>query len=239
MNELSIILAGFSAVSCVILFFVYLFYLPDMQKTVAGKFACGGLLLTLAVVQITHVVAFTQAIDLLSSKLYSVLLAAIPVMLFFFSRELLFHGGKPAVQDLVHILPLVVVLLLPVSIAPIAAFLFGCGYAFYILRKVLVLRSHLPRFRFEKFFFALFFAMTLVALALGLSLSVIDHSFFYHGYAACVSIAMVLVVTALLAFPELLSDVLLASESAYAKTRLADVDIAGSAQIFRWCMFQR
>ena len=135
MNELSIILAGFSAVSCVILFFVYLFYLPDMQKTVAGKFACGGLLLTLAVVQITHVVAFTQAIDLLSSKLYSVLLAAIPVMLFFFSRELLFHGGKPAVQDLVHILPLVVVLYYRSALRPLPRFCLVAGTRFTYCAK--------------------------------------------------------------------------------------------------------
>lgn len=230
MNELSIILAGFSAVSCCLLFFVYLFYLPDMQKTAAGKVACGGLLLTLAALQVTHVSSFMHGTDLLSSRLYAVFLAAVPVMLYFFSRELLFHGAKPVVRDLLHVLPLLLVLVLPISMAPLAAFLLGCCYTFYILRKVLALRRHLPRFRFEKFFFGLFFAMTLVALILGLSLSFIDHSLFYHGYAGCISIAMVLVITALLAFPELLSDVLLASESAYAKTRLAGVNIADSAE---------
>ena len=67
--------------------------------------------------------------------------------------------------------------------------------------------------------------MTLIALALGLALPLIDPMFFYHAYAACISLAMVLVISALMIFPELLSDVWLASETVYTQSKLGKVNI--------------
>ena len=72
--------------------------------------------------------------------------------------------------------------------------------------------------------------MTLVALALGLSLSVIDHSFFYHGYAACVSIAMVFVTKVKQLIQASSSIVSFCASSSFLKTLLADLYIARSAQ---------
>ena len=106
MNELSAVLSGFSAVTCFILCIVYLFSLPEMQKTIVGKITCLALMFTLALVQLAHVHYFFSGDDLLGSRYYLLLLSLVPVTFYFFFRELLFHGSRPGVRDAVHLLPL-------------------------------------------------------------------------------------------------------------------------------------
>jgi len=226
MSLFSAILAGYSVVACCILCLVYLFSLPEMKKTVVGKITCVVMMVCLALLQICHVSFFTHGTDLLANQFYLILLALVPVSFYFFFRTLLFHQNQPSRMDFIHMMPLVLVLVLPGYWAVLSTFLFGCAYTFVICQKVLRLRAHIPRFRFERFFLILFFLMTLVALGLGLALPVMDSMFFYHAYSACISVAMVLVVSALLVFPELLSDVWLASEAAYSKTRLGKINVS-------------
>lgn len=227
MNLLSVILAGYSIVSCCLLCMVYLFSLPDMQKTTTGKVTCTALMASLALVQFAHLLHFTNDTELLNTRVYIVILAVVPGAFYFFSRELLFHGEKPQPKDLLHGLWLVPILFLPSRWATLLAFIAGCGYTAFIFLKVLRLRTSVPRFRFERFFFGVFFIMNVVALLLGLLLPLLDPAVFFHAYAACISLAMVLIVAALLVFPDLLSDVLLASEAVYATSKLANVDVAG------------
>lgn len=225
MKELSAIFAGFSIVSCFMLCGVYLFSLPGMKKSAIGKITCTGLLLTLALVQISHLLHFLREIELLEQRWYAVLLASVPVNFYFFSRELLFHGEQPSIKDLAHGVVVVIALVAPLPWAVVLSFVAGCGYTALIFFKVLKLRVKIPRFQFERFFFALFLAMNVAALLLGVLAPWLNASVFYHGYSVSISIAMVLVTTALLVFPELLSDVLLASETVYAKSKLGNVDV--------------
>ncbi len=225
MNQFSTILAGYSVVTCLILCGLYLFSLPDMEKTQAGKVTCTSLMVSLAAVQLAHIQFFLHSVPLLSFKAYALLLAAVPICFYFFSRHLLFHGQRPSTKDLQHGVLFVVVLLLPMPWAAMASFVAGCCYTFYVFMKVMRMRTQVPRFRFERFFFALFFAMNIIALAMGVTAPWLSPDLFYHGYAGSISIAMILISTALLIFPELLTDVLLASETVYAKSKLENVNV--------------
>jgi len=220
------ILAGFTIVACLIFAGVYLFSLPGMNKTPVGKTCCTLLMVAFAILQFAHIQYFLNEIPLLSSRWYAVLLATTPLTFYFFSRELLFHGEQPQPKDLAHGLLLILVLILPLPWASVASFAAGCCYTLYIYIKIMRMRTQIPRFRFERFFFALFVAMNILALALGLTAPWLNEGMFYHGYAASISIAMILVTTALLVYPELLTDVLLASETVYAKSKLDNVDVA-------------
>lgn len=230
MNELNVALAGYSVISCLLLCLVYLLSLPEMQKTRISKIACIVLMTVLALVQFAHLLYFIHDTPLLSYRTYALLLGIVPVAYFFFSREILFHNEKLQLHDLTHAALPFLVLLLPLKLAPTAAFLAGCGYTFYIYIKVQRLRRHVPRYKFENFFFALFFAMNVIALLLGLFIPFVEPTFFFHAYSACISVAMILVVAALLVFPDLLSDVLLASQTAYAKSKLGSIDVEGKRQ---------
>ncbi len=226
-NNINAALAGYSVVSLLLLCMIYLFSLPEMHKTRIGKVACIVLMTVLALVQFAHLLYFIHSTPLLSFRSYALLLGIVPVAYFFFCREILFHNEKLSIHDLAHAALLILVLLLPLKLAPTAAFLAGCGYTFHIYFKVQRLRRHIPRFKFEKFFFAVFFAMNVIALILGLFIPFVEPMFFFHAYSACISVAMILVVAALLVFPDLLSDVLLASQTAYAKSKLGNIDVDG------------
>jgi len=229
-NEISTALAGFGVVCCIILASVYLFSLPGMHKTVTGKVTCTVLMLSLAVLQFTHLLHFVHGTELLSKRWYGLLLAITPLSFFFFSRELLFHGDKPSRRDLIHALFPLSIAFIPMPWAAVASFAIGCLYTLYIFVKIIRLRTQIPRFAFERFFFGLFFGMNVLALALGLAAPWLDNNFFFHGYSSSISIALVLITSALLIYPELLTDVLLASETIYAKTKLGNVDVDQSKQ---------
>lgn len=196
-----------------------------MQKSTIGKISCAVLMLSLAAIQLAHIFYFLHGSDLLGSHAYILLLALIPLGYYFFAREVLsLHSGvKP--PDGLYLVLLVVLLLLPLRLAAICTFIFGCACTIYIFSKTLRLRAHIPRYQFERFFFLLFVGMNVLALALGLSIGFLDEAFFFHAYAATISVAMILVVSVLLVFPELLSDVLLASETVYSRSKLDSVDV--------------
>ena len=226
MTEISIILAGFTIVACFILTGVYLFSLPGMNKTTVGRICCALLMAAFAILQFAHIRYFLNETPLLSMRWYVLMLATTPITFYFFSRELLFHGEKPQTKDLTHGLLLLVVLVLPLPWAAVTSFAAGFCYTLYIYIKILRLRTQIPRFRFERFFFAVFVAMNVLALALGLIAPWLNPGLFYHGYAGSVSVAMILVTSALLIYPDLLTDVLLASETVYAKSKLENVNVS-------------
>lgn len=225
LNHLSAALAGFSVVSALILLAAYLLFLPDMRKSVAGKLACSCILLSLALLQICHYDYFTFGSNLLESRLYGSVLVLIPPAFFFFSREILFPVVRYHWYHLLHGLPVIISFFLATSALPSLAFTFGTAYTFWIAITLLKLRGSHDRFKFEIFFFVLFALMALVALVLGLALPYMDPKVFFITYSNAISVAMILIVAALLFFPALLSDIMLITEMAYAKSKLSGVDV--------------
>jgi len=229
-NDLSILLTGFSVFAILILLVAYLFYLPDMRKSRGGKVACAFLLGSLALLQIAHYGYFSRNIDLLSYRAYGMLLTSIPALFFFFARVILIPEVEYKKWDALHGVAPLLGCILPVSILPPLAFTFGTAYTFWFARLVFRLRTHSERFKFEMFFFGLFALMAMTALILGLLLPYLDHRIYYTTYSNAVSIAMLLIVAALIFFPALLSDLLLITELAYAKSKLSGIDTETKVQ---------
>jgi AraC-like DNA-binding protein len=224
LNQVSGMLAAFTVVSTAILLFAYLFFLNDMAKTNAGKLACAAMLGCLGLLQLAHYTFFTAGVDHLVTRAYCAILMMTPISFFFFAREILFPDAHYRWSDLTHLIPLTAIPFLAVEIVPGAAFLIGTAYTFWFARIIFGLREQRSRFKFEIFFFGMFAIMAFAALVLGLSLPFIEHSFFYFAYSNSISIAMILVVAALLIFPELLGDIQLIVELSYAKSKIHGVD---------------
>jgi len=181
-NYFNILLTGFSIFTCLILLAAYLFFLPDMRKSRSSKISCIVLLLGLATLQSMHSMYFFEQLTLLDGRAYGFLLTLIPPSFYFFSRAILSGAtAQTHIQssDLAHGLPPILALILPISILPVVAFVFGTGYTFWFTRVIV----QLP-----------------------------------------ISIALLLILSSLLFFPELLSDILLVTEMAYANSRLGGID---------------
>ena len=215
---------GFSVFSAIVLLFAYLFFLKNMDKSAFSQASASVLLGALTLLQIAHLQHLKTGTELFESQVYLLLLLATPPSFYFFSKEVLLPGSRKSMWSLTHLLPLAFSFVVSADIVAPLAFVIGTGYAFWFARFVYGMREQRSRFRFEIFFFGLFALLALLVLILGISIPYMDSSVFYVSYANFIGIAILLVVAALIVFPELLSDVADAAQLTYASTTLKDVD---------------
>ncbi len=236
MTNLTIMLIGFSIFSCLILLSAYLWFLKDMRKTLWSKVSCSALLLSLTALQLLHFQYFQSATELLTTKVYGLLLAFVPICFYFFSRSILTQQTISSsrsdlkFKDLVHLVPIVIATMTPLEYVPVIAFGFGSMYTLWFTHVVIQARGQTKRFKFELFFFAMFALMAVVALVLGLLLPAIEPRLFFLVYANTISIALLCINAALLFFPALLTDILIVGELAYSKSKLDGVDVESKVE---------
>lgn len=224
-EQLTGVLAGFSICAAAVLLFAYLFFLPDMQKTTVGRIACAVLLTALASLQAEHLRFLQSGVDLFESRFYVLCLLLAPPSFYFFSREVLLPDRPKSLLMFVHFVPLLLSAVVPTRLIAPAAFVIGAGYAIWFAQFVYGMREQRSRFHIEMFFFGLFALMAVSVVILGLAIPYIDPAIFYLSYAIFTGIALLLVTSALLIFPELLSDISDAARSTYAITTLGGVDV--------------
>ena len=223
---LTLLIIGFSVFAAAILLFAYLFFLENMQKSIAGKSACAVLLLALTGLQLYHLnYLFFSVGDLFGHRPYVVLLLITPPSFYFFSREILLPDSKWSLWQVAHALPVLLSMFLPVNVIAAVAFTIGAGYSIWLVRVVYGMRRHIERFRFELFFFGFFAILAVLVLVLFVLVPYLSASVFYIAYANFTGVALFLVVAALLVFPEILDDITEVARITYAKTTLGDVDV--------------
>lgn len=224
--ELTTLIIGFSVFSAIVLLLAYLFFLRDMKKSSLSRASAAVLLGALTALQLLHLQHLQSGAPLFEQQLYVLLLLATPPSFYFFSKEVLLPGSRKSLWSVAHFLPLALSFVLPAGVVAPLAFVIGTGYAFWFARFVYGMRAQRGRFRFEIFFFGLFALLAALVLVLGLSIPYIDDSVFYVSYANFIGIAILLVVAALIFYPELLSDVAEAAQLSYATSTLGGVDKA-------------
>lgn len=218
------LLIGFSIVSAAILLIAYVFFLKEMQKTTIGLVACTCLLVGLTGLQLAHLDFLLTGADLFNSTAYVLLLLAVPPAFYFFSREILLPDSNSSVLQIVHLVPLSLAFWLPANLVIPAALTIGVGYSVWFARFVFGMRRQVRRFRFEMFFFGFFAILAVLVLILAILVPYVDSSVFFIAYADFTGIAIMLIVAALIVFPELLSDISDAARLTYASSTLNDVN---------------
>lgn len=222
--DVTILLIGFSIICGLVLLVAYLFFLLEMRKSLAGKLAASALLLCLIGLQLAHYAYFRFGLEPLENRLYGSLLIVVPLNFYFFSRVVLFPDVLSHWRDFLHALPLVFSHFVPIHWLVPMAFTIGSVYTIWFAQIVWRLGVQRSRFRFEMFFFGMFALMALFALGVGLALPYLSSHFFYLSYANAISLAMIAVLSALVFFPHLLSDLNEVTELAYSKSKLQGVD---------------
>lgn len=228
MTIASIITIGFSVISAAILLTAYLFFLKNVNKAWYAVASCVGLLGALCVLQFWHLAFFMDGTNVLADPAYRFWLFLAPPMFFFFSRATLLPDAPARPILLLHLAPLLLNFVPRYEVAIPAVFLLGTGYSFWLSNLILGTRAQRKRFKIEIFFFALFSVVAVFVLLLGLSVPYIDPAWFYPFYANSIGISFILIMGALLIFPDLLTELAEAAKLSYAASTLKDVDIAAS-----------
>lgn len=224
-EQITTLIIGFSVFSATILLLAYVFFLKNMHKSNVALLSCAALLGGLSGLQLKHLQYLQTGVDLFSTDAYVILLLVTPPSFYFFSKEVLLPENRKSVLSLLHFIPLALSFFIPTNIIAPFAFLVGTGYAFWFARFVFGMRTQRRRFKIEMFFFGLFALLALLVLILGLAIPYMDPAIFYVSYANFIGAALLLVVAALIVFPDLLSDISDAAQLAYASSTLTGVDV--------------
>lgn len=225
LNQFSILLCGFTVFSALTLIVAYTAFLPQQRKTALGKLFCCLLLICFVALQWFHKNYFLGLTEPLVEPVYLYVLLFSPSLFFCFSRTVLFIDLKWTAIDVLHLCPLILGFLLPIQVVPVYSFVVGTGYTLWLIFKLYELRLERRRFKFEMFFFTTFALMAFAALVLGLSMPYIPASYFYLMFSNSIGLSFVLVITALIIFPQIVDDVIDAVESTYARSKLDGIDI--------------
>jgi len=110
------------------------------------------------------------------------------------------------------------------------ALIIGAAYSVWIANVVVKIRNTVRRFKFEVFFFGFFALLAILVLILALFSRQFDSSIFFIAYANSTAVAMILIVAALISFPELLTDISEAARLTYTTTTLNDINIEEKLQ---------
>ena len=230
MHTLSILGIGFSIISAVILFATYLFFLKNINKSWVAVSSGGLLLLSLSGLQLWHLQYFIQNVDLFLIPEYLFLLFMVPPMFYFFSRAILLPGANTSPLLLLHLTPLLFNFIKQYEIAITLIFLVGTGYSFWFATLIYNLKAQRSRFKIEMFFFGFFAVLAVFVLVIGALIHYIDHAYFYLFYTNCISLSFILVVMALLSFPDLLSELAAVAKLSYSNSTLKGLQIEALLQ---------
>ena len=237
LNFVTLLIIGFSIFAAAILLLAYLCFLPNMQKTLVGKSACTVLLFALVGLQLHHFNYLLLNLgNLFDYRLYVVLLLTTPPAFYFFSREILLPDSKWTPLQAIHAVPVALGFFLAFNIVAPVALTIGAGYAIWLARIVYGMRRHVGRFRFEMFFFGFFAILAIAVLILFVLVPYLEVSIFYIAYANFTGIALVLIVAALIVFPEMLDEIADVARITYAKSTLSEVNVEAKAELLEHAM---
>lgn len=225
---LTLISTGFSIVSALLLFFSYVVFLKNVNKSWLAVTSCAVLLFALSALQVWHIQFLLNDIDLFTLAEYRFWLFVVPPMFYIFSRAILLPGARNSPLLFLHLLPLLLNLIPRYEVAIVLLFVVGTGYAFWFAHLIYHLRSQRARFKVEMFFFGFFALLAVLVLTMGVLVPYIDNAIFYYFYSNSIALAFVLIITALIIFPDLLNDIAAVATLSYAASTLKSVDIEAS-----------
>ncbi|GFE90285.1 AraC family transcriptional regulator [Steroidobacter agaridevorans] len=234
MNDLSlfdltnIAIAGFAAVSAVLLLLAYVALIDVPGKSIYSIASCAALVAALATIEVGHLVYFTGGGQPLAHFYYKLALFMVPPAFYSFGRWAILPTETFRPFQLLHFLPIPALFLLPLKIALPLLFTLGAGYSLWLGNLVYGLRDQRKQFRFEFLYFAVMSVLAVIVLGLGFAIPYVDHDYFYYFYNNAVALGVAIMLVALVGNPNLIGDLTEAARVKYGSSTLREVDVDAS-----------
>ncbi|HEY5758751.1 MAG TPA: helix-turn-helix domain-containing protein [Steroidobacter sp.] len=231
MNEYSVFdlaniaIAGFAAISAVLLLLAYAVLIDVPGKSVYSLGSCVALVAALTTIQIGHLVYFTGGSEPLEHFYYQLALFVAPPAFYSFGRWAILPMETFRPLQLLHFLPIPLLFLLPQKIALPILFTFGAGYSLWLGNLVYGLRDRRRQFRFEFLYFTVMSVLAIVVLGLGFAIPYVDHDYFYYFYNHAVATGISIMLVALVGNPNVIGDLTEAARVKYGASTLREVDV--------------
>lgn len=221
----NIAVAGFSAVSAVLLLLAYALFIRAPGKSIYSVGACATLVAALTAIQIAHLSYFAGGAEPLERFYYRLALFAAPPAFYSFGRWAILPTERFRLAQLINLLPILLLLVPQLEISLPILFACGVGYSLWLGRLVYGLRGQRKQFRFEILYFAVMVTLAAIVLGLGFALPYFDHAYFYYFYNNAIGLGIAIMLVALVANPDLIGDLSEVARVRYGVSTLRDVDI--------------
>ena len=228
MIQFQIAIAGFSAVSAVLLFFAYAVFIRVPGKSVLSVVSCAVMVGGLFAIQVGHLQYFQGGPAPLGLTYYRAGLFVVPSAFFFFGRWAILplESFKPLM--LVNVAPILLLAIPDLAISLPILFTFGTLYSVWLGWLVYGLRDRRRQFRFEFLYFVVMAVLAVIVLALGFAIPHIDGAWFYNFYNFAVALGIAIMVVALVSNPNLIGDLAEVARAKYGASTLGGVDVEGT-----------
>lgn len=228
MSSVGLAVAGFSAISVLLLFLAYAVFIRAHGKSLFSVLSCAALVTALVLLQIGHFRFFQGGPEPLTSLYYRLGLFTAPSAFYFFGRWAVLPTETFRPAMLVNVAPILLLLIPRLDVSLPLLFTFGLGYSIWLGRLVYGLRDRRKQFRFEFLYFLVMAFLALVVLALGFALPYINDAWFYHLYCHAIGLGIAILLVALVANPTLIGDLSEAARAKYGTSTLGGVDVPGT-----------
>lgn len=223
----NIAIAGFAAVSAVLLLLAYALLIDVPGKSIYSVGSCVALVAALTTLEIGHLLYFLGGPEPLEHFYYRLALFVAPPAFYSFGRWAILPTETFRPIQLLHFLPTPLLFALPLNIALPILFLFGAGYSLWLGNLVYGLRDRRKQFRFEFLYFGVMSVLAIIVLGLGFAIPYIDDAHFYYFYNHAIALGVAIMMVALVANPNLIGDLSEAARVKYGASTLRDVDVEG------------
>jgi AraC-like DNA-binding protein len=221
----SIAVAGFSAVSALLLLLAYAWLINVPGKTIYSVVACAALVAALTAIQLCHLRYFLGGEEPLEQSYYRLALFVAPAAFYSFGRWAILPTEPFRPMQWLHLLPVLLLFAVRLEIALPILLLFGAGYSLWLARLVYELRHQRKQFRFELLYFTVMCILASIVLGLGFALPYVDDAYFYYFYTSATGLGLAIMLVALVANPDLIGDLSEAARVKYSASTLRDVDV--------------
>jgi hypothetical protein len=225
MTSFSLAVAGFSAVSSVLLFFAYAAFIRVPGKSALSVLSCAALVAALLALQLGHFWYFQGGPDPLGLLYYQLGLFVAPSAFYFFGRWAILPMESFRPRMLLNLAPIMLLVIPSFAVSLPLLFGFGLGYSLWLGWLVYGLRARRKQFRFEFLYFLVMALLALIVLALGFALPHIDPAWFYHLYCQAIGLGIAIMMVALVANPDLIGDLSEAARAKYGASTLGGIDV--------------
>jgi AraC-like DNA-binding protein len=225
MNSFSLSIAGFSAVTVVLLFLAYALFIRVPGKSALSVLSCAALVAALFLLQLGHFRFFQGGPAPLTLSFYRFGLFLAPSAFYFFGRWAILPTENFRPHMLVNLAPVLLLLIPSLAVSLPLLFAFGLGYSLWLGWVVYGLRDRRKQFRFEFLYFVIMALLSLMVLTLGFALPHIDAAWFYHLYCHAIGLGIAILLVALVANPDLIGDLSEAARAKYGASTLGGVDV--------------
>jgi len=229
-KNLTILLIGFSILSCALLILIGLEKAGAFFKTWIGKSAMILMLASLAALQSYHYANVIVAQPLFDHRPYVALLLIAAPSFFLFSRELLQPDSQTLGASAGHFVPLVSLAFIAPHVLVPVAFVMGMGYAVWICWHLYQLREQRDYFQLEMKVFIGFAVNSLLILVVGLSALVIGETPYTLTYANLIGLSLFAMLYLQLRFPDLTQKAQEVVAMRYCSSTLKNQDVAQLVQ---------